>query len=297
MINHFLEPVELRSASLFSRVLNVPTSFFARRLAFRSIVQEWREELSTGKDIQIFIPHTLGMLANYAFFRLQKTYPSLRVNVFYEGVIMFYSYEHSYWKNIKYFSSRYVSGLLFGIPYKIEKQLLSLQDDRIYKIYSPFLEIPAERSKIEKVDLKKVNFTPNEKVCILLGLDLGPGLDQEARKIVEAIFDRIQSEGIDSIYMKDHPSEKSRFFHEVAVERGVKMQLINDKSPIETIIGNFQPGWVISIWSSAMINLTNVAPTSLRLLAFVSKTAVASIGADELINVFEKLGIEVNYIK
>lgn len=296
IINHFSEPAELASDSNFSQILNIPSSFLSRRAVFRSTVQEWHNELSSGKLVQIFIPHTLGMLSNYAFFRLQKQYPSLRINVFYEGVIMFYSYEHAYWKNIKYYTSRYISGILFGIPYTIEKQLLNLQDDRIFKIYSPFMNIPAKASKIEKVDLRKVAFTPDKAVCVILGLDLGPGLDLEARKIVEAIFDRIQSEAIQRIYMKDHPSEKSRFFHEVAAERGLKMQLILDKSPIEAIIDNYQPGWVISIWSSAMINLTNVAPTELRLLSFVSKPAIDSIGAQELIQVFEKLGIEVNFV-
>ncbi len=296
IINHFSEPVELSSLSCFSRVLNVPVSFFARRAAFRTIIQEWQQELSTGKAIQIFIPHTLGMLSNFAFFRLAKAYPNLRINIYYEGVILFYSYHHDYLRNLKYYTTRYISGLISGIPYTIQKQLLNLYDERVTKVYSPFIEIPVQPEKIVKVDLKKVQFEPQATTCILLGLDLGKGFDADSRKIVNAIFDRLQAEDIQLVYMKDHPSEKSKYFYEVAEERGIAMKPIKDKAPIETIIGNYQPGWVFSIWSSAMINLTSVAPKELNLVVYVTKHAVTTIGTTSLMQIFEKVGVEVNYV-
>lgn len=277
-------------------IINIPGSSFERIKSLRQIKSKILVDCEAGNEVTVYIPHTLGILANYAYNYLTSKYKNLKVNVFYEGVIVFYDYQHGYFKHFKHYFTRKLAAFACGIHFKIEKRLLDFYDERINLIYSPFINIPAPKEKIIHLPLKKIEFVPSEDTCIILGLKLSKKYDNELNRIIRQMFKRIDDSNVKTIYFKDHPYEPNEKFFEVAEELTKKLIVINSTSPIEKIISDFKPKYVFSIWSSGMINLSQMLPNSVKLSCFVTHKIIDNDELKKLMQVFESQNIEVNFI-
>jgi hypothetical protein len=291
-INHFSAGVNSKKSAdqkdLYIKK-GIPEGIFSLRAYARMM----RNYARSGQDINIFIPHTLGVLANFAFYTLAKNYKNVKINVFYEGVIVFYNYQHLFRKNAKYYITRVLTSAACGISYRINKRLLNFYDDRICRIYSPFLNIDAPKGKLFKVKLNSVHYEVDSRICLILGLDLGRTMDEEMKKIVRSMYKRILDSHITTVYFKPHPSEKNILFEAVANEMGVILTEINDTRPIEDIINLYKPGYVFSIWSSAIINLKCIVPPEVKIASFVTTKLIESEEHQKIVDRFEEMDIDV----
>ncbi len=247
----------------------------------------------SGETVNVFIPHSLGILSNFAYNQLARKYKNVHIHIFYEGIIVFYNYEHPFWKNFGYYVSRSLMGALCGIRYHVESRLLDLYDPRIENIYSPFLNLKAPAEKLIKVELKKVEYLPLFDTCVILGLDLGPDLKEDMKRIITEMYNKAMSLGIKKVYFKQHPSEKNLLFDSIAEKMGITLHPINNSRPIEEIVGEYKPGFVFSIWSSAMANLTSVVPETVRIISFVTSNLSQNTEHKKILDRFEEMEIEV----
>ncbi len=271
----------------------VPMALAGRIASLRGLRRRLNYEARSGRQISVFIPHTLGILANYSYYRLASKYENVKIKVFYEGVIVFYTYEHYYLKNLKHYVSRYIVSLFCGIRFKLDKRILNLQDERIAKIYSPFFNIKAPSQKMVKVELGKIEYTARPDTCIILGLKLPQKFDESMLRIIATIYQKIKELKVKNIYFKDHPYEKNDQFQKVALTSEVSLSIIEDQEPIEKIIDRYKPQYVFSIWSSGLINLKVMLPAEISLFSVVSKDLVESQNLEDLLRVFVETGIEV----
>lgn len=278
------------------RTVNFEQGLFARMKAIRAVKNEIVADLKSGKDVNVSIPHTLGLLANYCYYRLAPRYRNLKMTVFYEGVIVFYDYRHGYLKNYKHYLSRFITGLLCGMPFTINKHLLDFKDQRITKIYSPFLSINAPESKLVKATLGEIVYVPRQDTCVILGLKLATRFDPEMERIIGKMYETASELGANTVFFKDHPYERNELFQKVAHHKGIQLEEIKDPEPIEKIIDHYRPAFVFSVWSSGLINLRAMLPSDVRIFSVVGREIVKSHNLESLLKVFGENKIEVIWV-
>lgn len=296
VINHFAANYQTTENDSIKQLENLPESLYARTMAIRRLRKKIKELAEQNKELNIFVPHNLGLLSNYSYYRLAPDFKNVKINVFYEGVIVFYNYDHDYKENFGYYVSRWVSGFFTGTFYKIDKRLLDFYDKRVHKIYTPFLNIDAPKEKLVEVKLTPVNYEPKKNTCLLIGLKLEDRFKHNTATIIRAIYKKINDIGIEQLYFKEHPSDKCDLFYDIAKEFSRELIIINDKSPIEKIIHKYCPGYIISTWSSATINLSNMIPKSTNIYCVITKNMVDTEESRRLANAYSEQGIEMIYL-
>lgn len=296
IINHFPSSFKREQGEFIKEINNLPPGAFKMSIAVKKVKRQFVALAKTNEPMQIFIPHTLAILSNYSFFTLSKKYSNVRINIFYEGVIVFYKYEHHYWQNIGYYASRWLIAFLTGIRYKPEKHLLNLHSDTIHKIYTPFLNIDAPKEKLVETSLHKKDYVTVKNSCVILGLIIEDRHKAEMIRIIESIYTKIDELNITKIYFKEHPSFKNDMFEIIAKERGKKLSIINNTEPIENIIENYRPEYIMSIWSSGLINLSKMLPVSSRIYCFVTEKITEKDEVKKIINAFREQNIDIFYV-
>lgn len=295
LVNHF------PSREYSSDENGVRNPFYANQgglsklLELRKIKKELKRLAQQGEPVSVFIPHTLGILSNYVFYRLASRYKNVKLNIFYEGVIVFYTYQHHYLKNMAYYMSRFALSFAIGFVYRIDKTLLNLQDPRIHKIYTPFMQLEAPREKLVETPLEKIEYAPLLDTAVVLGSVLDEKFNEDMRKIIRCMYVTLEKLDIQKIYFKDHPVYKNGLFQSIAKEMGKELILIHDTSPIEKIIMRYSPKYIISIWSSGIVNLSVMLPASTKMYCFVTERLIKTETAKKLLNAFKRQDIEIIY--
>ncbi len=296
IVNHFNVSYVAQSSDKIDSIMNLSTSTFNRASEIRNIKNQLLFLAKSGENVNVLIPHTLGILSNFVFFSLASKYKNIKVNIFYEGLIVFLNYDHEYLKNIGYYLSRWLISAFSGISYRIDKRLINFYDERIYKVYSPFLNLDAPREKIIETKINDIKYIPLNDTCVILGFKLHDKYKSDAVKIIQNIYSKLDEWGVKKIYFKDHPVDKSELFHSIAKEVGKDIIEIKDITPIESIISNYSPKYVISIWSSGIINLSNMLPPTTKIYCFVTQNLVSSKEFVTVMEVFKAQNIEVVYV-
>lgn len=262
---------------------------------FRKIKKDIVKGAINGKNINIFIPHTLGVLSNYSYYVLSKKYNNINLNIFYEGLIFFYSYYHGFKRYYKQNIIYFCVGLLSGTYYTIKAKLLDLNCSRINKIYSPFMNIKAQKEKIIITNLEKISYVPNYDRCIIIGSPLNDYSEIPSR-LITSIYQQISCYNINEIYFKDHPRYKCKSqFLSIANELNLSIKTINTILPIETIINVYKPKYVFSFLSSSLINLRNMLAQDINIICVIPKRNGDKIPYKEFSKIFSNLDISVIY--
>jgi hypothetical protein len=296
LVDHYQHPYASADMPSSVTVLSVKQSGIKRIRALRSAARALRNAAKSGETVNVFIPHTLGVLSNYSYHTLSVRYPNVKVNVYYEGVIAFYGYRHSYFTNFRYYLSRWVASAFSGLRYTFENRLLDFHDARIHGIYTPFPAIDAPDGKVIYTPLRKVIYEPREDTCVILGLKLSQGQEEDMYRIINAIYDKVGLLGITNIYYKDHPAEESPDFLRIAGERHINLKVINDKSPVENLVIGLHPRYVFSIWSSGLVNLRHILPDDTEVFSFLTSRIAGQGDIGKLVQAFRENGVQVCFV-
>ncbi|MBL7932755.1 MAG: hypothetical protein JNL60_12675 [Bacteroidia bacterium] len=294
IVNH--SGVEYKTSAGNISVINIPRGFAKRMKLLKAVKKDMLQWAQADEPMAVFMPHTLGILANYSYYQLAEKHKNVTINFFYEGVIVFYDYQHHYLKNFRHYASRYFAGLLSGIKFTFDKRLLNLNSPKVSKIYSPFLSIDAPKEKLVQSSLGEIEYTINDDSCVILGLRMPARFDKEMTDIIRRMYSKIKELGIKTVFFKDHPYEKNEQFILIAKEEGITLSLIEDPQPIEKIIDKYRPKFVFSIWSSGLMNLKTMLPGEIRIFSVVGKEIVEDQKLTPLLDVFAKTGIEIIWV-
>jgi len=296
MINHYNSHFIIAPEDHVKQMINLPRGFLQKAIGVRNMKKQLLKLAREGRDVNIYIPHTLGILSNYAYYRLATKYKNIKINIFYEGVIVFYGYDHDYMENLWYYISRWFVSLFSGITYTIDKRLLDLNDERIKKIYTPFHNLDVAPEKIVDTGLEKINFVPQKDTCLIIGLKLDDKFMDELPRIITGIYHKLDELNVKTILFKEHPSDKCELFFTIAKDMGKTLHVINDISPVENIIADYRPEYVISSWSSAIINLSNMLPDTVGIYCFITEKITAKEEEKRLVMAFREQKINVVYV-
>ena len=295
IIDHFNTHSSETIIDSYITIKILSNSIIKRIRQFREIKSSILFSARNGDDINVFIPHTLGILSNYAYYVLAIKFKNIKLNIFYEGVIFFYNYNHNIKKNFSYYLSRWGVSLFSGIPYNINGKLLDLNNIRISKIYSPYLNIDAPTKKIIETKLDDIQYIPKNDTCVILAHGIDATFELQ-KKLVSAIFCKISEMNIDVIFLKDHPMEKCDMFYILAADMKIDIKVIESQLPIESIILQYAPKYIFSLWSSSIVNLKKTLPTEVEVFSIVSSEIIQRFKLEKLIQVFLQQEIRVIYV-
>lgn len=221
-------------------------------------------------SLSFFIPHVGTLFSSY-FFELAKKY-NRPINVFYEGIAMFYD---PVVPNLKAKRERMLMGMLMGIKYHHYEQLYP--DEFIHKVeycYSP-VKINLDRYKnVRIIDLKKQKGIVSRNILILTS-------NTATKEIIDGLCSMIPNyckgnEQI-TIYVKPHyslPNNMVDYYMKKVCSLNIdKVVLLNKMQPIEELYSSFSYGTIISqVFSSSLINAKIIFGDDIRIVIYQKDT-------------------------
>ncbi|MFN8209391.1 MAG: polysialyltransferase family glycosyltransferase [Bacteroidales bacterium] len=263
--------------------------FFLKKM--KAVIEN---SIAENDHVTFFIPHSLGILSNYVLFTLKRKYPHVKISLYYEGVIFFKKYKHSFFENMFFYLSRWMVGFINGIPYLIKEEILDLNAPEIDKLYSPFkFNVPIDKLVI--TELEKLVYDPCPDSCLILGHAIQYNTEI-VNGIVSAMFKKINDLNIGTIFYKDHPVDDCTVFHKTASEYGKTMVIIEKRVSAESIILQCKPKYIISGWSSGLLNLSSSIPPEVKIFSFVNNLIIRKEALEDMIKIFTEQKIEVSYV-
>ena len=151
-------------------------------------------------------------------------------------------------------------------------------------------------SEVVVVPLEAITYQPDAGTCVIIGLRVEAALEQEGKRVIAYIFDYVISKGYTRILFKDHPAEPNPHFAEIAAQKGISLEEIKERVPIEKLVKNLKPAAIISIWSSALINLKGMLPEQVEISSFVSDKLLYVPEHQKVVQKFEEAGIALHRV-
>lgn len=226
-------------------------------------------------SLSFFIPHVGTLFSSY-FYELAKKY-NRPINVFYEGIAMFYD---PVVPNLKAKRERILMGMLMGIRYHHYEQLYP--DELIHKTeycYSPVNINLDKYNSVRIIDLKKEKEEISNNILILTS-------NTATKEIVDGICTMIPQYYLDNeqitIYVKPHYSLPDNmvdyYIKKIRSLERDKVVLLNKMQPIEELYSSFSFGIIISqVFSSSLINAKIIFGNKIKITIFQKETINSEI--------------------
>jgi len=261
--------------------LDIKQGFLSSYSKFRSAIRFIRNIRNTGKEVNFFIPHRGGLIANYIFHNQAfNDNDKVFINFYYEGILYLYDYKEP----LKSFHhKRFVLGILCGFKYKRNELILPYNSDRINKIYTPikkYTKGPIE--KLIKVEFKRQEgIKDKSNVHLILG---GPvsfikELYNEAIDEIFAEHEFVNSSSQEIYYkghgsFKTHNSDFENIFANISKSRKIKYKELNLLTPMEDLIHEISPCCIYSYYSSALLNIRLMGYDDIKIICYISEKEV-----------------------
>jgi hypothetical protein len=233
-----------------------------------------------GENLQIFLPHVDGILGNYLFNSENIASRGVKLNFFYEGVVMLDSSrdQRIFPRNI--FKKRLLSIFLFVI-FKKFKDILPVTSPRVHKIYTPHIQkTPGPKNKMELIKFPKSSYEVVPGRCIIIGLDAWYDIE----RLYLNLFPYIEANtAIKEVLFKPHYSDRLKVFQKLAEEKKFDYKIIQSNFCIEEIIAEYKPQFVVSPYlSSALINLKFMYDAMIEIICVSNESALVLSGKENL---------------
>jgi len=224
--------------------------------------------------VEILTPHFMNLISNYLILNRFSIFRGRQVivSIYPDGIALFYrptvnlrGLQKSTFYNVY---SRYISGLLIGIPYR--PFLGSIIDpfhiiDNIYT-YLPYLTKKYSENKVITIPLNKRYL--KGKNIIILGSTTYSKLNKTIfYSLIKYLKNNINNSN--TIYYKSHPSVKRNPYIKILTDN-LPIKIISEISPVESIIKKYEINRVITIasFSSALIHLKLIYGQSVECVIF-----------------------------
>jgi hypothetical protein len=232
------------------------------------------------ENLEIFIPHVDGILANYVFSSHFFFRRKVKLNLFYEGVVMLDSgrLERNY---PRYITRKRILALCIFHIFKVYQDILPLESEKISRVFTPHIEkTPGPKSKMVLIEFPKSTYSIVKNRCVVIGLDAWHDIERLYENLLNYI-DRNKS--INEVWFKPHYSDRLKVFQKMAEQRGFKYQLLQSSYCIEEIIAEYKPQLVVSPYlSSALINLKFMYGEGIDIICVTNESALAFSGTENL---------------
>ena len=264
------------------------------RTLIKSISQFISNNILHYNVIEIFIPHFMNLISNYltlnrfSIFRGRKVIVSIYpdgIALFYKPTVNLRGLQKSTFYNVY---SRYISGLLIGIPYR--PFLGSIIDpfhiiDNIYT-YLPYLTKKYSENTVITIPLNKRYL--KGKNIIILG---STNYSKLNKTIFYSLIKYLKKNMNDStvIYYKSHPSIKNDPYTKM-LKKYFHAQIISNKTPLESLVEKYEVNRVISLlsFSTALIYLKIIYGQNIECAIFGKDIFFKKKKYDDIIN-FKKI--------
>jgi hypothetical protein len=270
------------------------THLIEKKGSFKKITQVLKNRRSINNllkygNSQIFIPHTAALLDNYYFYDFPLEKYNSKINFYYEGILYFYKYLAPV--NKKTHLLRKIIGLLSGINYKIEEEILPVNNIRVNKIYSilkKFTLGPVE--KIEEISLLQKTYKAIPGNILIMGGKPSLLENDEVISLYNEMIELILAQKVKAkIFFKGHHADVSNNFEKANNDRLTIIDITRN-SPVEEVIEEYSPSIVLSYPSSGLVNLKAMYGEKIVVNSYYIKEKKEHLS--KLWPIFEELGVQ-----
>ncbi|WNS75206.1 polysialyltransferase family glycosyltransferase [Bacillus sp. DTU_2020_1000418_1_SI_GHA_SEK_038] len=235
-------------------------------------------EILSNRDFNLYIPHPFHQAANYTvFFRNPKNTFLLA-----DGILN-YSEKKINYKDIIYMIIKKIISILLGLNYKIYFGGLTGKEYIKYKEQIPLY--------LQKMDIYQ-NASADD--CLFLDQDLSKlNLNDKIECFYDKAVKYLVERKFKKIFYKSHPSvnnENNIFINKIKKLTDIELEVIDDPSPIESVIQEYPVEEVISFISSPLMNLKDI-DEKLITVSITGEKILKEIGREELIGHFQQKGV------
>ncbi len=259
--------------------LNQVLSFFYFSLVTRLLA-------ARGFSLDVYMPHPGNIFTNYLFFARRSR---RRIFIYEDGILNYYD---ALQRNTFVGIGKQCLSWMGLMPYRRYVGHLAGYDEGNYD--GAFLSMP--ELAVRKSSLGRVHLLPMAKKTVKLDRQVVLFLDQNVENFLEAekrqaclseMFKQYPPWEYQYIYKPHHD------FNSDVQYQMTKLSLGELELPAEILVEKILPGYVISFYSSALINIKRVFP-DITCISLASK--MVSIGVDgqqeSLSNLFMRAGVE-----
>ena len=217
------------------------------------------------KTIYVYFPHLEDMLINFIFFKLKTLFPEkVTGRVIEDGILNYY--ELPFEGNKKTNLWKKALGKISKLPFTFYQGDISGIDLKVVEnqyVRAPKLAYNPDKSL--QLPIEKVNFKAEKGKTLILGQEAYINIygiesyQGATKKLVQHILSIIPIDA--EIVYKPHRYGKNINNFLKSLLPGKKITFINDESPVEKIVAEIQPEYIISFNSSALLNINLMLDT------------------------------------
>ncbi|MFX0556025.1 hypothetical protein ACOCEA_04465 [Maribacter sp. CXY002] len=226
---------------------------FKKIFQFAKIKRQINRLLKEGNG-NIFIPHTAALLDNYYFYDFPLERYNVKINFYYEGILYFYHYLEPYKTHTHLV--RKTIGFLSGFNYRIEPEILPVNNDKVNKIFTILKKFTlGPKEKLNEISLLQEGYTPQPGNILILGGKPTLLNNEEVISLYNEMIEFILNLELKTqIFFKGHHADVSNNFEKANIGR-INIIDITRNSPVEEVIEDFSPSIILSYPSSGLVNL------------------------------------------
>ncbi len=291
------ENVLFTSVSSSNKALFAKTFLIAKQSIIKGIWQTWKAKRNISNILKenssnLFIPHTSAILDNFFFYSFPVAKYKVNINFYYEGILYFYPYREPF--KLKSHLFRKLLGFLYGFNYRIEPEILPVNNLKVHCIYTILKRHTlGPKSKLREISLLNQTFEANVDHVLIMGgkpsLLSGSEVIMLYKRMISFILDSKREQ---KVFFKGHHADTSNYFE--LANNEIETINITQSGPIEEVIGQYAPKLVLSYPSSGLVNLKAIYGNKIDLRCFYIEEKKGHL--KKLWPIFEELDIQITFV-
>lgn len=262
---------------------------------YKNLVKELFTTFSfRNKEVKIYFPHLEDMLPNYLFYKLNKDLNNkIKGYVIEDGLLNYYEYPIT--KNKKAILLKKILGSLLNFPFNYFRgDITGIDLENVEAQFVRAPEIAYRPDKSLQLPFEKIRYQVEENKIVILGQETYINVYgiESYKRAIKSLAQSVSEIGLPNpeIIYKPHRFGGSVNGFILDAFENFNLKFLKDDSPIEKIITQIKPKYLISFNCSALLNIRLMLDDSC-----LGDVKIISINyySTSLSNLFTKAGIQV----
>ncbi|NDV14596.1 hypothetical protein GO009_01040 [Muricauda sp. TY007] len=234
------------------------------------------------------------VLNNYLFFRFRKK-TLIKRTLVEDGILNYYDYRITRERRRTFQLKKWVA-YFFGMPYNIlNGQLSGIDLPEVPDQYVKFPEFALYPEKAIPLGYNEIKYVADKTKVLFIGQDVLENVlgHAEYRNLVSSMIQQIQklTSTENTIYYKPHRNGNYHVAFGLLKENfGNRVELIQDKSPVEDIVDEIRACKIFSFFSTALVNIQMGLDKEQNVLVYSMPFGQVD---KKVLKLFEHVGIKI----
>ncbi|WP_306770381.1 polysialyltransferase family glycosyltransferase [Muricauda sp. TY007] len=286
------DPMPMRNPSNRGIIKNVKFQVLKIK-SYRSTLDTLKRRVPNSQW-ELYYCNLEDVLNNYLFFRFRKK-TLIKRTLVEDGILNYYDYRITRERRRTFQLKKWVA-YFFGMPYNIlNGQLSGIDLPEVPDQYVKFPEFALYPEKAIPLGYNEIKYVADKTKVLFIGQDVLENVlgHAEYRNLVSSMIQQIQklTSTENTIYYKPHRNGNYHVAFGLLKENfGNRVELIQDKSPVEDIVDEIRACKIFSFFSTALVNIQMGLDKEQNVLVYSMPFGQVD---KKVLKLFEHVGIKI----